>query len=59
MQQTTDSAPRGVILVTGGSRGIGAAICERAARDGYDVCINYRSNEEQAQAVAEQVWSAP
>lgn len=55
MQQTTDSAPRGVILVTGGSRGIGAAICERAARDGYDVCINYRSNEEQAQAVAEQV----
>lgn len=46
---------RGVILVTGGSRGIGAAICESAARDGYDVCINYRSDEKQAQAVADKV----
>ncbi|MBL9035407.1 MAG: NAD(P)-dependent oxidoreductase, partial [Rhodospirillaceae bacterium] len=30
-----------VLLVTGGSRGIGAAICRLGARDGYDVAINY------------------
>lgn len=38
-----DSQP--VILVTGGSRGIGAATCRRAASTGYAVAINYRSNE--------------
>ena len=31
----------GVLLVTGGSRGIGAAIAKVAARKGYDVGINY------------------
>ncbi|MBH1964644.1 MAG: SDR family oxidoreductase [Comamonadaceae bacterium] len=57
MQSTSDQAGRGYIMVTGGSRGIGATICEMAAREGYDVCINYRSDETQAQAVAEQVRS--
>lgn len=55
MQQASDISRHGYILVTGGSRGIGAAICERAARDGYDVCINYRSDERQAREVAERV----
>ncbi|HYG42403.1 MAG TPA: SDR family oxidoreductase [Bordetella sp.] len=57
MQAALEAAPRGYILITGGSRGIGAAICESAARDGYDVCINYRSDEQQAQAVAQRVRS--
>lgn len=35
---------RPVLLVTGGSRGIGAAICVIAAGRGYDVAVNYRSN---------------
>jgi len=35
-------------LVTGGSRGIGRAICVRLARMGYSVIINYVSNEERA-----------
>lgn len=40
------------ILVTGGSRGIGAAICRLAAARGCDVAINFRSDEASAQKVA-------
>jgi NAD(P)-dependent dehydrogenase (short-subunit alcohol dehydrogenase family) len=47
-----------VILVTGGSRGIGAACCTLAARHGYDVAINFSGNARAAQAVAEQVRAA-
>ena len=35
-------------LVTGGSRGIGRAVCERLAQEGYHVIINYASNETEA-----------
>lgn len=41
-----------VTVVTGGSRGIGAAICLRLAADGHDVVIGYRSDREAAQGVA-------
>lgn len=37
-----------VILVTGGSRGIGAAVCRQAASAGYAVAINYVSDEKAA-----------
>lgn len=40
-----------VVLVTGGSRGIGAAISERFAKEGYDIIINYKENEEKANKV--------
>jgi NAD(P)-dependent dehydrogenase (short-subunit alcohol dehydrogenase family) len=36
--------PRPVLLVTGGSRGIGAATCIMAAQRGYDVAVNYQSD---------------
>lgn len=39
------------VLVTGGSRGIGAAVARLAATRGYDVCINYMSNVEAAEEV--------
>jgi NAD(P)-dependent dehydrogenase (short-subunit alcohol dehydrogenase family) len=42
---------RPVLLVTGGSRGIGAAICVMAAQRGYDVAVNYQSNAEAAEKV--------
>ena len=42
-----------VALVTGGSRGIGAAIVRRFAEHGADVAFTYRSSEAQAQALAE------
>ena len=40
-----------VVLVTGGSRGIGAAVAKGAARDGYRVAVNYVSDENAANAV--------
>jgi len=44
-------------LVTGGSRGIGRAICVQLARDGYHVIINYKSNHEAAQQTLHQIES--
>lgn len=42
-------------LVTGGSRGIGKAICVRLAAEGYHIIINYVSNDEAAQKTLEEV----
>ncbi|OJU76878.1 MAG: beta-ketoacyl-ACP reductase [Bacteroidetes bacterium 47-18] len=42
-------------LVTGGSRGIGRAICLRLAAAGYHIIINYKGNETAAQATREAV----
>lgn len=47
-----------VALVTGGSRGIGAAIAARLAQDGADVAITYLSAEDRAKAVVAEVEAA-
>jgi len=46
---------RNIALVTGASRGIGAAIAVRLAREGRDIWLNYRSNHDAAQSVAAQI----
>ena len=45
----------GTLIVTGGSRGIGAAVCRLAAARGYSVAINYLSHAEAASALVEQI----
>lgn len=42
---------KGVVVITGGGRGIGAATAQLAALRGYRVCVNYRSNAAAAEAV--------
>ena len=42
-------------LVTGGSGGIGRAICRRLAQDGFDVAVHYRSNAGEAEAVCAEI----
>lgn len=49
---------RPVLLVAGGSRGIGAATCRMAGARGYDVAVNYKSNSGAAQDVVDAVKAA-
>ncbi|MDH3221655.1 MAG: SDR family oxidoreductase [Gammaproteobacteria bacterium] len=44
-----------VLVVTGSSRGIGAEVCRQAAAEGWKVCINYASSEDEADRVVAEI----
>jgi NAD(P)-dependent dehydrogenase (short-subunit alcohol dehydrogenase family) len=50
-----DNEDAGAVLITGGSRGIGAAVARRLGRLGRRICISYRVDAESAQAVVAEV----
>ena len=52
------SAAKKVLLVTGGSRGIGAAICRLGAKAGYRIAVNYASNQGAADALVAEIEAA-
>jgi NAD(P)-dependent dehydrogenase (short-subunit alcohol dehydrogenase family) len=52
------SVDRGVMIVTGGGRGIGAATARLAASRGYAVCVNYLRNSDAAKGLEREITGA-
>jgi 3-oxoacyl-[acyl-carrier protein] reductase len=55
MGSVSNGRPEGSALVTGASRGIGAAIAKALAREGWPVGVNYRSDADSAEAVVKEI----
>ena len=47
--------PSGLVIVTGGSRGIGAAICRRLAAAGHAIAVNYTADAKAAETTVEEI----
>ena len=55
MMENTTVVHNRVALVTGGARGIGKAVVERLAKDGYNIAINYNNSEERAKKLLQEL----
>lgn len=55
----SEASDKPVALVTGGGTGIGAACCRRLATEGFRVGIHYRSSEEKAKKLADELSATP
>jgi len=56
---TSEHSQRPVAIVTGGARGIGRAISQRLAQDGYAVAINYAHSQAAAEELARSLTNTP
>jgi NAD(P)-dependent dehydrogenase (short-subunit alcohol dehydrogenase family) len=56
--RTGNGVTPGVLIVTGGGRGIGAATARLAAKNGYAVCVNYLRNRSAAESVVHEIRNA-
>ena len=56
--QDVDPCPRGTAVVTGGSRGIGAACCREFATQGWQVVVVYRAGESAANTVVRDICAS-
>src|SRR6202789_1496182 len=55
---SNSTASNKIAIVTGGAGGIGAAVCERLARDGFTVVVNYGANAAPAEALVARIKAA-
>ncbi len=56
-KNTLQNNMKNIVLVTGGSRGIGKEICKTLAFSGYTVAINYNNSEEKAEELKAEILS--